>query len=248
MKRFSPVSWAFLICFSVSAFAAPSPSFELKPHKASYKSNIQKGIKLKGKATRELKQLSESQWLYRFDVESFAADITESVRLEWDGTAVRPLDYDYLLSGLFIKDKYQKIKFDWSNNTATGKHNGKNWKVDLLDNSLDRLGYQLQLLVDVERQRSTQETKLMSYEILHRGKHRPSQFEIVGQETLSTRKGEWQTIKVIKKRAADKKRETTLWFSAEHPFLLMKMIQIEKDGERYELNLDNAEIDGNKIY
>lgn len=238
-----------IACFFVLiSLALNSHAIELTPHKAFYKSNIKKGIKIKGSAVRELKKISDTTWLYRFSVESFAADIAESVTFEWANQKVRPQKYDYLLSGLFIKDKFQKVKFDWKNLSANGQHNKNQWSLPLEDNSLDRLGYQLQLLVDVALQTEAKTPALMEYNIVHRGKHRPSTFEIVDTEPLKTKQGEWQTIKVIKKRDEDKKRETTLWFSTRYPFLLMKMIQIEKDGERYELNLDSAETAGNKIY
>lgn len=228
--------------------AIPAHSVDLIPHKAIYKSDIKKGVKIKGTATRELKQLKDNQWLYRFEVESFVADIAESVVFSWEDQRIRPMKYDYLLSGFFIKDRYQKVQFDWESGQAAGKHDGKNWELKLLDNSIDRLGYQLQLLVDVEKQSLQHSPALMNYEIVHRGLNRPSTFEIVGTEQLKTKRGTWETTKVVKKRDKGGKRKTDLWFSKKYPFLLLKMVQIEKDGERYELNLNSAESLGKKIY
>lgn len=225
--------------FSISAYAA-----ELIPHKATYTTQIDKGIKIKGTAVRELKQLKDGNWLYRFDVESFAADISESVTFKWQEQKVVPLKYRYSLNGMFIKDRYQKINFNWTKNEAKGEHDGKKWELELKPNSLDRLGYQLQLLMDARFQSHTP----IEYQIVHRKKHRQNLFAVQGEELLETRFGKVSTVKVIKQRSKNKTRKTHLWFSKEHPFLLLKMIQIEEDGEQYEINLSSAESNGKKLF
>jgi hypothetical protein len=52
------------------------------------------------------------------------------------------------------------------------------------------------------------------------------------------------SILVTKVRTEGKKRKTLLWFAKNHPFLLLKMHQIEKDGDEYEINIKSAEING----
>ena len=89
MKRFFS-SILLFICLASSASA-----FELSPHTATYSANIKKGIKIKGKAVRELKRLDESTWHYSFDVRSFAADIDESVTFSLLDDRITPEKYRY---------------------------------------------------------------------------------------------------------------------------------------------------------
>lgn len=207
------------------------PNFELHPHKAIYSAKIKKGLSIKGEATRELKRQGE-HWLYRFDVDSIAANIKEQVLLDWHEGHVRPLNYDYSLSGFFIKTRKRQARFDWAQNSATGKRNKDKWQLTLDGGELERLGYQLQLGADF-----AQNKPQVDYRIVHKGRIENSQFKLLGEETIDTVLGTVASRVVKKIRAADKKRETLLWFSIDQPLLLLKMTQKEKDGEEYEVQL-----------
>lgn len=237
----------FVYSISHAADLLP-PKTDLVPHKATYTTQIEKGIKLKGTAVRQLKQLKDGRWQYKFDVDSFAAEIKESVIFNWTDNRVKPLDYRYELSGMFIKDRTQKVHFDWTKQQALGEHNGKKWQLALQNNALDRLGYQLQLLMDVQRPEQLKQKAPVEYQIIHKKKYRPSIFVVEGIEKLSTQHGELETVKVIKQRDKSKTRQTYLWFSKDYPELLVKMIQVEEDGERYEIEIGAAEIDGEKVF
>lgn len=231
-----------LSCLFAIALSSPSHALELIPHKAGYNAKIDKGISLKGDAIRELKKLDETRWLYRFDVESFVADIDESVIFSWHNNQVVPAKYDYELSGMMIKDRLQRVSFDWPEKKAFGKERKSDWRIDIPDLALDRLGYQLQLLVDVQL-----EKKEMQYRIVHKGKVRPSTFQVMREESIDTVFGMVNSVVVEKVRDASSKRLTHLWFSKQHPFLLLRMKQVEEDGEEYEIVVKWAEFDGKRL-
>ncbi len=223
-----------LFFFTVSS----SSAFELVPHSATYSANIKKGVQIKGKAVRKLKQLDEQRWKYSFSVDSLFADIDESVTFSLNESKQRvvPEKYKFSLSPMIGRTKKRKVYFDWSANTATGK----SWKIENIPfNTYDRLSYQLQLLKDI----NTSKPKL-NYEIAHKKKLRPSTFEKVGEEIMQTKLGPSSTTVVKKVRAQDNKRQTSLWISKKYPMLLIKMTQKEPDGEEYEIHLENAVVDG----
>ena len=100
---------ALLILALSCLLSAHAFCVELLPHKAKYSAYIKKGISMKGDAIRELKPLKNGQWLYRFDVESFAADIEESTIFSWNDGRITPLNYKYILSPFFASDRKRKV-------------------------------------------------------------------------------------------------------------------------------------------
>ncbi len=219
-------------------FIESSVAFELVPHTASYTAKFKKGLKINGSAVRELKQLKDGRWHYRFDVESMVADIDESVIFELKGDRIRPQEYRYKLSGFFIRDRHQEVRFLWDKGVAEGQHKDKDWKIELSPQTYDRLGYQLQLLLDVQSRKPD-----MSYDVAHKGKLRSSTFAIIREEPIETVLGKVDSIVVEKVRAPEKKRETLLWFSKSAPYLLLKMTQVEDDGEEYEILLKSTDLE-----
>lgn len=232
----------FLILLLCLFTTTTTQALELVPHRAGYNTNIEKGISLKGDAVRELKKLDDGRWLYRFDIKSFVADIDESVVFTWENDQVIPARYEYELSGMMIKDRLQNVDFDWSTKQAIGKERNSDWRIEIPKLALDRLGYQLQLLADVQNQK-----KEMHYQIVHKGKVRPSTFQVMREENINTVFGNVNSIVLEKVREESSKRVTHLWFSKEHPFLLLKMKQIEEDGEEYEIIVKWAEFGGKRL-
>jgi len=232
------VSLILLCSVSTSAFTN-----ELVPHKATYTAKIKKGISIKGDAVRELKKLDNGEWLYRFDVDSFVADIKESVHFSWLNNKVIPRQYSYKLSPFFSKNRTNKYAFDWQNKTIKGVYNNKRWLIkDIPDNSFDQLGFQLQMIMDIKANKPD-----MYYQIVRKKELNQSHYQIVGDEVIDTKFGKLNSILVTKIRAKKKKRKTHMWFSKDYPVLLLKMLQLEKDGEEYEITLEKAQISGQKI-
>ena len=231
---------AFIIFFFACLLSFPAISIELIPHKATYTAKIKKGISMNGEAVRELKQLKNGQWVYRFDVNSFVADIEESTTFEWKHEQVIPLKYKYKLSPFLANNRKRAVSFDWKNKQASSTYKNKKWLIEAIpDNSQDRLSYQLQMLMDVKLGKQD-----MIYAIVHKGNAKESHFRVLREESLQTTLGMMNSIVVEKVRATSKKRKTLLWFAKDHAFFLLKMAQVEKDGEEYEINIKSAEING----
>jgi hypothetical protein len=232
--------FAFMLLLLASLFSLTAISADLLPHKATYTAKIKKGVSMKGEAVRELTQLENGQWLYRFDVDSFAADIKESTTFSWQNNQITPHDYSYKLSPFLASNRKRNVSFNWQQKTVRSTYKNKKWTLDAIPiNSQDRLSYQLQMLVDVKSGRQD-----MIYPVVHKGKIKDSHFKTLREEPLETALGTFDSILVTKVRAETKKRKTLLWFAKDHSFLLLKMNQIEKDGDEYEINIKSAEING----
>jgi len=231
---------AFIFLLFSCLLSLTAISAELLPHTATYTAYIKKGLSMKGEAVRELKQLKSGQWQYRFDVESIAADIKESTTFSWQNDHITPFNYKYELSPFLASKRKRKVSFNWQQNTVRSSYKDKKWTLETIPiNSQDRLSYQLQMLIDVKSGK-----KNMIYPIVHKGKIKDSHFRVLREEPLQTTLGILDSVLVEKVRAEGKKRKTHLWFAKDHAFLLLKMYQIEKDGDEYEINIKSAEVNG----
>ena len=209
----------------------------LAPISATYGATMDKGLSIDGSATRTLEQQPDGSWLYRFDVDSFIADITESVTFNWENGRVRPMEYRYALKGLMIRDRSRALNFNYTANTVSGSYEGESFNLPMVEGALDPLGYQLQLQQDLKAGRTD-----MTYAVADNGDFDEDRFAVIGEETQATPFGEQKTVKVEKVRESDSKRSTLMWFAPELDYLLVRLVQVEPDGSRYEVNLEAADI------
>ena len=214
----------------------------LKPMTATYSASLKKGIPFKGSATRSLERQEDGTWLYRFDVDSFIADIRENVHFRWDGEHVVPDRYRYSLEGMMIPDRKNTIDFNWAQKLATGKHKDDRFSLDIPKQTLDPLGYQLQLMLDLKKGKQK-----MQYQVVDGNDLDEDVFAVIGNEKLDSKLGPVNTIKMEKVRKKGSKRQTRMWFAPKWDYLLVRFVQIETDGTRYEVNLESAKVDGKKI-
>lgn len=208
----------------------------LLPLKASYNASMNKGIALNGTASRRLIKRDDGTWLYRTDVDSFIADIRESLILRWENNQVVPLRYRYKLSGFLIRDREVAIDFEWSKGVATGHHEGDRFSLKLEEGALDPMGYQLQLHQDIRAGK-----REMVYRVIDEGDYDTDRFAVIDEEILDTDQGRIATVKAEKVRD-DSKRQTLMWFAPEQEYLLIRLLQVEPDGSRYDITIDEAEI------
>ena len=209
----------------------------LTPYKASYTASMSKGISLNGEGIRTLTDQGNNVWLYRTDVDSFIADIDESLVFKWEQGQVIPLRYRYRLSGFLIKDREQSIDFDWQAGMAKGKYRGNRFEVELKEGTLDPLGYQLQLHQDLKAGKRD-----VTYQVLDKGNYDTDRFAVIDEETLSDKGRTMRTLKAEKVRAEDSKRQTLMWFDPDHDYLLVRLLQVEPDDSEYELRLKDARV------
>lgn len=202
----------------------------LTPFSATYSASMSKGISLSGAGRRSLRRQEDNTWLYRTRVDSFIADIDESLVFRWDNGRVIPLRYRYELSGLMIRDRTESIDFDWQAGTATGDHEGDPFTLSLKAGTLDPLGYQLQLRQDLKSGK-----REVTYPVIDKGDYDEDRFAVVDQP-------EGQPLKVEKVRDADSKRQTLLWLDPDQDYLLVRLRQVEPDGSEYELKLKEARL------
>jgi hypothetical protein len=207
-----------------------------KPFTAKYETAYN-GIAVS--ATRSLKKLPNGQHELRFKAASWIATIEEFSQFTWEKAGVLyPQVYEYHRAGLG-KDRDAILKFDWENKKVTNNVQNKPWIMDLPEQALDKLSYQIQLRKDL-----INATPLLSYAVADGGHIKHYRFEKLGEEVLDTPLGKLRTTKIQRIRKDDANRITYLWMATEWNYLLVRIQQREKRGKPYEIILAEAKVDG----
>lgn len=228
---------ALLLGASLAHASDEQEDATLQPMKLSYNASLDKGISLNGDARRILEQRDDGTWHFRTDVDSFVADIDESLIFRWEDNQVVPLRYRYKLSGLFIRDREEAIDFDWENNVVSGHHEGDKFAMKLEKGAMDPMGYQLQLSQDIKAGK-----REMEYRVIDKGDYDTDKFAVVDEETVRINGDDIRTLKAEKVRDSDSKRESLMWFAPERDYLLIRFLQVEPDGSEYELTISDAKV------
>ena len=228
---------ALLLGASLAQASDEQEDVTLQPMKLSYNASLDKGISLNGDARRILEQRDDGTWHFRTDVDSFVADIDESLIFRWEDNQVVPLRYRYKLSGLFIRDREEAIDFDWENNVVSGHHEGDKFSMKLEKGAMDPMGYQLQLSQDIKAGK-----REMEYRVIDKGDYDTDRFSVVDEETVRINGDDIRTLKAEKVRDSDSKRQSLMWFAPERDYLLIRFLQVEPDGSEYELTISDAKV------
>jgi Protein of unknown function (DUF3108) len=228
---------ALLLGASLAQASDEQEDVTLQPMKLSYNASLDKGISLNGDARRILEQRDDGTWHFRTDVDSFVADIDESLIFRWEDNQVVPLRYRYKLSGLFIRDREEAIDFDWENNVVSGHHEGDKFSMKLEKGAMDPMGYQLQLSQDIKAGK-----REMEYRVIDKGDYDTDKFAVVDEETVRINGSDIRTLKAEKVRDSESKRESLMWFAPERDYLLIRFLQVEPDGSEYELTISDAKV------
>ncbi len=229
--------WLCLATLTAASADTDNTSPALIPYEASYSAAMSKGVSLNGSGTRSLSDQGNNVWLYRTEVESFIADINESLVFLWEDGQVVPLRYRYRMAGFLIKNREQSIDFDWQTGIAKGKYRGKSFELELQEGVLDPLGFQLQLHQDLKAGKRD-----VTYQVIDKGSYDEDRFAVIDEESINANGRSIKTLKAEKVRDEDAKRQTLMWFDPEQDHLLVRLLQVEPDGSEYELRLKEASI------
>jgi|JFJP01.1.fsa_nt_gi hypothetical protein len=177
-----------------------------------------------GKGTRRLFTEGE-RWI--FESKSHTTGVLAAVRddkieelTEFTAiaTKVRPLNYEFHQIGS-KKQKHVHIKFDWNARVAKNIADSP-WEVELLDDTLDSLLYQVVIMRDLQ-----QGKRELAYRIADRAKIKTYAAEFQGEDVVTTGIGKLETVR-YRYDSPDGKRHTTLWCA---PKLHYLVVQVEHD-------------------
>ena len=229
------LSGAALLLASSLTLAQP-----LVPFTASYTADM-KSIPVNGEAIHNLQQNDDGTWQLSFRASMFIARLTEESTLQATDEYIRPISYHYERKGLG-RSKEASQHFDWETGQVQGVYKQQEFTLPTQLGLLDQTTYQLALQRDLMAGKTE-----MSYQVVDGDEVEEYQFRVTGEKRVTTRTGQFDTVEVERIREPDAKRETTLWFAKDWNYLLVRLSQIETDGQHYQIVLKEATVNGQPV-
>lgn len=155
------------------------------------------------------------------------------VRLEQG--KVLPLEYQYDRTGTG-PDKFSHVIFNDKQQTLQELKKDYPLKMEWQAGLLDHLSYQLQIRLDV-----LQGKEELRYQLTYKGKLKEYVFEVVGEEILNLPIGQIKTLKLHMVRKPSSSRDTYIWLSKEHDYVLARIWQSKDGKEQADLQLSGFE-------
>lgn len=208
-----------------------APSWEPSPFSARYRVTYE-GVPVTATGSRELRTGENGEFVFASRVSAFMAHMEESARFaqDEDGT-LRPLSYSDRRSGL-IGSRNRQLRFDWS--VPQVVRSGDRDMVQELDGLVyDPVSWQLALQRDLSRG-DYEIGDSFRYMVSNGGEPDEYLLRVVGKPSLNVPAGHFDTI--LLRRDHDSDRETWIWVSPEHDYLLVRFEHV--DGRRLTLALD----------
>lgn len=220
--------WSTTILFVTSSIAIAENDSTIgttpTPFTAVYK--VTKGIMSVGTTKRKLEATGNDNYVFESvtkpgGIAKLFTDGKVIERSQWrmvDNKLV-PQEYTYVNTG--DSKRNVKVVFDWETNKVINTVNGDPWSMEIEDDTLDKLIYQLAIMYDL----NGGETKL-HYQVADGGKTKTYDIEIQGEERIVTELGTFTTIKVSR---TNNDRTTIMWCAKELQYLPARISQKKKD-------------------
>jgi hypothetical protein len=221
------LSWLLLWWMSpVPADADIAPA--LLPTQFTSVYTLKKGSITVGETTRSLRPLDDGRFVFESVTRPVgiarlltSGQVVEHSEWRLRQYTIQPLHYSYFNSSS-KKNRDERLEFDWTTRTITDTISGEPWQMPLQEGALDKLVYQLQIMLDLARNKTS-----LHYTIAGSGKLKTYEIEILGTETITTPLGKFETVRV---RRVHGKRRTTLWCARRLRYLPVR-IEHRKAGE-----------------
>jgi hypothetical protein len=126
------------------------------------------------------------------------------------------------------RDAWGEARFDWRAKTVTLRHKGESRQEPLDKPVEDRLSALFNFAFRFPATRPftlyTTDGRGISTNV----------YDVAGHERLATPAGEFDALKLVKRKDAPDDRSTEIWLAADRHLLPIKVVVVEKDGERLE--------------
>jgi len=227
----------FALLLNTNSFAQEpnTPPTDISFFKANYDAVIN-GFAVS--AYREYKPLDNGLYTLNFTASSWLANLKESAQFRWENDHIRPQQF-VTKRNITGAVKQSHVDFNHDKRVITRTTKKQQEDINYAEYALDRLSFQLQLQQDLLLNKHD-----ITYNIVHKNRFKKNQFEIIGKETLTTKAGKFDTLK-IKVVREKKRRVTFIWVAPDWQYLFIKLVQLKGDKKQFSIELTDAII-GNK--
>ena len=228
IRRLFYLSCFVLIVIQTPKAASGLPSFPLRSFEAEY--HIRKTGVTVGKLKRSLKSAQKNDYQFSSHAKTsglaalFNSNETEEMSAgQYVDDTILPLRYAHLRTK-GGKKKSDSIMFMREQELLAINRRGARSERPLTSDGLDKLSYQLQLMLDL-----LSGNNALSYTIETPSKKKTYNAEKKGEEELSTPAGNYYTTRI--EQLTSKEKRTTFWCAEELQYLPVKVIVSDEDGK-----------------
>jgi hypothetical protein len=137
---------------------------------------------------------------------------------------LRPLEFEDRRTGR----ETARARFDWSARVLTLQHKGETQTRPLAPGTLDRLSFLHDFAFDPPR------TQPSTYLVTDGKGVATYVYQPAGRERIKTPAGEFDALRLVKKRDGLRDRATEIWLAADRHYLPLRVLIVEPDGTRIE--------------
>ncbi|MCD8514208.1 MAG: DUF3108 domain-containing protein [Nitrincola sp.] len=220
---------------TLSALSQAATPLELEPYRATYTNRVDAAVSFSGEAIRELKQLDQQTWEVSVEASAMMANIREASRIKVVDGQIFPLQYDYKRR-ILTRNREAQLRFDWEAGQVTTDIDDKPWRMSIEPGVHDKLSYQLQMPHDLKMGLTR-----LEYTVADGGHLQTYIFQVTGKDEVETPAGTFIAIRVERDRGEDSDRETLIWFAPELDYLVVRLEQVEPNGNRFALLLKSVD-------
>lgn len=217
-----------IMAYSSVVRSAPVPI----PFIAEYQ--VTKGVMSVGSTTRILHDKGEGNFVFESITKpgGIAKLFTRGKVVErsyWRLQESNLVPHEYTYQNSSDQKRDVKLIFNWQAFEVTNIINGDPWTMELEENTLDKLLYQLAIMYDLSAGKDS-----LIYRVADGGTMKTYNVAISGTERLTTELGVFDTVKVV---ITKNKRTTTLWCAQQLQYLPVRIEQRKKDDGPITANL-----------
>ena len=177
-------------------------------------------------------------WSLRFEAESWFASVVEQSRFSWNANGQVISDQYFYKREVLGRDRVNSATFDHDTGWVDSRREDRSYRLPLKQSLLDKQNYQIQLRHDLINNISP-----LVYDVLDGKRIKQYRFRRLGNETISTPLGPLETVKVERVRE-DSERETRLWFATQWNHMVVKLVQIDEDDQRFQIDVIQFSVGG----
>jgi hypothetical protein len=242
MVKYSPIqafslkakhlfSTALLVSGIAIASSSVADDIRLADYSAVYETTLS-GFTIEGH--RSLQRGEDGIYKLSMQASAMLMSLSEESHFSINGNTLLPLRYQYLFKKPLGSNRQQTIRFNWASMTIDGTYK-KPWTLPLSVGVSDRLNVLAALRIHLLSNGLSD----FNANIADRGKFKNYTISPAGEEQLETPIGDIKTV-VLTRTSDDK--TTSFWLAPDMDYQLIRFLQEESDGDRYELNIKSLEL------
>ena len=216
-----------------------SAEVTLSPYTATYTSRLN-GFSAELK--RHLKKSDNNQWSLSNKSTILFSDFEERSSFFISDNRLKSINYHY--KNPLSSKRNSSLRFDWENKKVTETKKKSSSPLDLSDETLDKLTFQVQLRLDLMNQGSNFKDK--TYHLVEGNRLKLYTITYLGEETITTPAGTFTAAK-IKQQRPGKDKHTLIWLAKDWQYFILKIERFEKEESRYKLELQSASLGGRNV-